>query len=131
MQYYSLGDLNQHDFILFGDADKFWNLLERYFYIVPKDIIDRLRSDCAFLMMDRVRNAYFINKRSVIVFHDSLYSENEDTQADKILHEIAHYVLDHYDEGEDHKYDKEANDLKNQWIKDRQEHLKTQKGINS
>lgn len=137
MQYYDLGHFNKDDFILFGDKEKFWNLLESIIYIVPKDTIDDVRSNCVFLMIDteRLHGAGFIHKKlirekSVIVFHDMLYSQNEDEQADRIVHEIAHYVLDHSDKGLSHeeycKQEKEANSLKDRWVDDWEKHLKTQ-----
>lgn len=129
MQRYDLGYFNQGDFTLLGDIEKFWSVLERFIYIVPKDIIDSVRSNCVFLMMDTeaIHGGCFIHKKlikekSVIAFHDVLYSENEDKQAHKILHEIAHYVLDQSDEGlSDDEYRKQeegANSLAKKWIDD-------------
>lgn len=126
MQYYGLGQLNQDDFTLFGDKEKFWKLLESIFYMVPMDNIDHVKSNCVFLMMDTetLHGAGFINKKlikgkSVIAFHDSLYSQDEDVKAKMILHEIAHFVLNHCDEGlpgEYPKQEKAADALRDKWI---------------
>jgi hypothetical protein len=134
MRYYDSGYFGQNDFTLFGDVERFWALLERFIHIVPKDIIDDVRSNCVFLMMDteRLNGACFIRKdlierKSVIVFHDMLYDQDEDKQCSMILHEIAHYVLGHsgaLSEEEYRKREKEANSLRDEWINDWENHLK-------
>ena len=138
MQYYDYGYFDKDSFILFGNEEKFWNLLEKFIYIVPKNIIDDVRTNCVFLMIDieTLRGGCFIHKKllingkSVIAFHDMLYLQSEDEKANMILHEIAHYVLDHCGEVHftDNKIEQEkaADTLKDEWIADWEKHLKTQ-----
>jgi hypothetical protein len=138
MQYYEIEHfhINKDTLPVLGDQT-FRAKLADAIYIIPKDILDDALSNCVFLMLSEEKgvSACFIPKqliteKSMFAFYDMFYSQNRDQQGHMILHEIAHYVLDHSDEGlsdEDyynHKQDKEANALVDKWIDDWEKHLK-------
>ena len=138
MQYYEIDHfVNNQDFLTVLGDQGFREVLGDTIIIIPKDILDNVLSNCVFLMLNKeggVSSAFIpkklIAEKSIFAFYDMFYLQNRDKQVHMILHEIAHYVLDHSDEGlsdEDyynHKQDKEANVLVDKWIDDWEKHLK-------
>ena len=111
-------------------------------YIIPKDVLDDVLSNCIFLMLSENMKAGFIPKnliegKNICAFYEILYSQDRDKQVHMILHEIAHYVLRHTNEGlsdEDfynHKQEKEANVLVDKWIADWEKYIKIEEGKNT
>jgi hypothetical protein len=144
MQYYEVDHFvsNQDALIVLGDQD-FREVLGDNIPIIPKDILDDVLSNCVFLMLSEKEgmSAGFIPKKftegkNIFAFYEILYSKGRDKQVHMILHEIAHYVLGHTNEGlsdEDfynHEQEKEANRLVAKWIDDWEKHLKTQEEKN-
>ena len=132
MQYYEIDHFvsNQDRLTVLGDQG-FREVLGDTIPIIPKDILDDVLSNCVFLMLNEKKevSAAFIpmkliEERNICAFYEILYSKKRDEQVHMILHEIAHYVLGHTDEGlsdEDyynHKLDKEANALVDKWTDD-------------
>ncbi len=145
MQYYEVDHFvsNQDALIVLGDQG-FREVLGDNIPIIPKDILDDVLSNCVFLMLNEkkgVRAAFIPKKliegKNICAFYEMLYSQDRDEQVKMILHEIAHYVLGHSNEGlsdEDfynHKQEKEANLLVAKWIDDWEKHLKTEEGKNT
>lgn len=139
MQYYAVDHFvsNQDAIRVLGDQG-FREILGDNIPIIPKDILDDVLSNCVFLMLNEKKemSAAFIPKntiegKNICAFYEMLYSRDRDEQVKMILHEIAHYVLGHTNEGlsdEDfynHKQDKEANSLRDKWMDDWEKHLKT------
>jgi hypothetical protein len=111
----------------------FREVLANILYIIPKDILDDVLSNCVFLMVNKKVSSggiYIPNKviakKSIFAFHDMLYSQDKDKQGHMILHEIAHYYLKHVDEGqpeeEERKDEKKANALVDKWNNDWEKH---------
>ncbi len=138
MEYYGIEHfhINKDTLTVLGD-EAFKDILAEAVYIIPKDTLNDTLSNCVFLMLNEEKglSACFIHKKlitgkSIFAFYDMFYSQNRDKQVHMILHEIAHYVLDHSDEGlsdEDyynHKQDKEANVLVDKWTNDWEKHFK-------
>ena len=63
-----------------------------------------------------------ISEKSIIAFCSALLPKDTDEKIHMILHEIAHYVLGHTDEGlsddEYYEQEKEANALAKTWLND-------------
>jgi hypothetical protein len=110
------------------------SLLADIIYIIPKEFLDDVLSNCVFLMLDEtVFPAYYVPKKiiegkSLIVFPDNLFSKDEEGRTDMILHEIAHYVLRHSDPGIYNEayseQEKEANALRKKWKDDWEKYQK-------
>jgi hypothetical protein len=140
MQYYEVDHFvfNQDALTVLGDQG-FKEVLTDNIGIIPKDILDDVLNNCFFLMLNKEKgfSAAFISKKliegkNICAFYEILYSKGRNKQVHMILHEIAHYVLGHSNEGlsdEDyynHKQEKEANALVDKWINEWKKHLKTQ-----
>jgi hypothetical protein len=101
--------------------------------MLPKDLLDEVLLNCKFFMLnEEIHPAYFINnkliaKKSIIALSDGFYSKERDEQVHMIFHEVAHYILDHIDEGQPEdeiiKEEKEANALVENWLKDWDKHF--------
>jgi len=136
MDYYDISHFhcNKESLPVLSDLG-FREVLADMVYIVPKDILDDVLSNCAFLMINKEVSpcAYIPNKviakKSIFAFYDMLYSLDKDKQVHMILHEIAHYVLKHVDEEQPKeefiKEEKEATALADKWINDWKKHYKT------
>lgn len=135
MQYYEVDHFifNQDALIVLGDKG-LREILEENIYIIPKDILDDVLNNCVFLMLSEDCRAGFIPKKkieakNICAFYEILYSKGRDEQVKMILHEIAHYVLNHSDEGlsdeEYYKQEKETIALVDKWIADWEKHLKS------
>jgi hypothetical protein len=134
MEYYDISHFHSNKEFqpVLSDLD-FREVLADIIYIVPRDVIDDVLDNCFFLMLNRdvsegacyIPNK-LIAKKYILAFHDHLYSKDEEKKAHIILHEIAHYVLKHVDEGQTKdKYDNEEKDasaLADKWINDWQKY---------
>jgi hypothetical protein len=139
MQYYDVGHFHsdRSSIIILGDLD-LSDVLANILYVVPKDIIDDVLNNCVFLMLNKMQKdfpirACFIHKRliaekNILAFCEELYSLEDEKKVHMVLHEIAHYVLDHIDIGLSHdeyyKGETEANDLVEKWINAWEKHFK-------
>jgi len=133
MQYYEIDHfyLNKDSLPVLGDQD-FKEVLKDIIYIIPKDILDDVLSNCFFLMLSENVPAATIPKKliigkSILAFYNMLYSQDKDKQVDMILHEIAHYFLGHADDGlldePYYKQEEEANSKKDKWVKAYEEYI--------
>lgn len=136
MQYYEIGFFvfNQDSLTVLGDQG-LRKILADIVYMIPKDTVDDALSNCVFLMLGEKRGvpaAYIHEKlikgKSICAFYEMLYCKDRDDQIDMVLHEIAHHVLGHIDEGlSEEEYfnnEKEANSLKDRWINDWEKHYR-------
>lgn len=143
MEYYEVDHFvfNPDALMVLGDQS-FKEVLTDNIYVIPKGILDDVLSNCVFLMLnkDKGSSAAFIPKeliegKNVCAFYEILYSEERDEQVKMILHEIVHYVLGHSDQGlsdeEYYKQEREANALRDKWIDDWENHIKTQEEKNT
>ena len=107
MQYYEINFFvfNQDSLTVIGDQG-LREILADIVYMIPKDTVDDALSNCVFLMLGEKRGvqaAYIHEKlikgKSICAFYEMLYCKDRDDQIDMVLHEIAHHVLGHIDEG--------------------------------
>jgi hypothetical protein len=136
MQYYDVDHFvsNSDALKILGDQG-LREILDGIIYIIPKDVLDDVLSNCVFFMLSKkCPPAFFIHNKliegkNICVFSEILYSKKKKEQIKMILHEIAHYVLDHSDERlsdeEYYKQEKKANSLTKKWIDDYERYLKT------
>ena len=138
MQYYEIDHFvfNKQGLIVIGDQ-KFREVLGDTIPIIPKVTLDDVLKNCVFLMLNeegspKISACFIPNQlikdKNICAFYEMLYRQDRDEQIMMILHEIAHYVLAHVDEGlSDSAYynqEKEANALRDKWIDDWEKHYK-------
>jgi hypothetical protein len=140
MEYYEVDYFvfHQDRLIVLGDQN-FREVLGDNIPIIPKHTLDDVLSNCVFLMLSEKNNipAAFISKESIegkniCAFYEKLYSKGRKKKIKMILHEIAHYVLDHHNKGlskeEYIEQEKAANEQRDKWIDDYEKDLKAQEG---
>ncbi len=139
MEYYEINHflLNPKSVIVLGDQG-LRKILNDTIYMVPKDILDDFLVNCVFLMLSekceegefKVPACFIPNKlikdKNICAFYEMLYCQDRDEQVRMVLHEIAHYVLDHIDEGlskeEYIEQEKKADSLRDKWLDDWEKH---------
>lgn len=97
---------------------------------VPKEIADRVLEECLFLMPNPGMGGFRVSKRllqgkDVIVLSEKLLEEDQKYIVLTILHEVAHFYLNHKNrvldglsEEEDRKQEEAADRWARQWIED-------------
>lgn len=97
---------------------------------VPKEIAERVLEECLFLVPDPGMGGFRISKRvlqgkDVIVLSEKLLEKDNKDIVPIILHEVAHFYLNHksrlldqLSEEEDRKQEEAADRWARQWIED-------------
>jgi hypothetical protein len=120
------------------DTDSLKHLVAKVLTQVPADIVDKVYEDCFFFTIDERKKGAFLSKniiqdRNIIFLTHELYGPLSELKDDIILHEIAHYYLDHKSWDERFKSEKrdpedlisttknqeiDAHKLKDKWLAD-------------
>lgn len=99
----------QDEFTIVGGNDHLRLMILQALTCVPRQIVDRAKRDCAF----EVRAAAAMSEdeafhlfgratggRSLIALSEVLVDQDEQTVTEKILHEIAHFAMNHKGSGD-------------------------------
>ena len=108
------------------DNDDLRRIVSKLFPRIPEDVVNSVMSECLMLVVTGEDKGTYLSKRmlegkALIAFPEDLFGRSQDEIERTVLHEVAHFILDHRSPALelDVDYDlqeREADELAERWL---------------